>query len=240
MAAAHVADAGIRPGGLELTQRALALCRFEPGATILDVGCGTGVTLDYLAAVHNHPATGIDASPVLLKLGRDRNPSIRTVRGVGENLPFPEEYADGVLAECSLSVMADPCRSLDEFRRVLKTDGMLIISDVYARNPEVTGSSNPIPADCCLNGAVTREELTGRLTERGFSIILWEDHSDYLKKFAVELILSYGSLNEFWQQTLAAAGDSGAIQRSISRMQPGYFLLIAQKRGSTAAREDSR
>ncbi len=240
MATTDVADAGIRPGGLELTQRALAWCRFEPGAVILDVGCGTGFTLNHLTTSYKSVGTGIDASPVLLKRCRDRYPFIRVVRAVGEHLPFRGEYADGVLAECSLSVMADPYRALDEFRRVLKPDGTLILTDVYARNPEVRRSSNPIPADCCLNGATTREELMGRLTERGFRTVLWEDHSDHLKRFAVELILSYGSLNEFWRQTLAASGDPGEIQRSITQMRPGYFLLIARKRDGTTAKEDSR
>ncbi|MFH1114365.1 MAG: class I SAM-dependent methyltransferase [Pseudomonadota bacterium] len=239
-AGTEIAFSGIRPGGLDLTRRALAWCRFPPGATILDVGCGTGITVEHLIAGHKLRGIGIDASPVLLKLGRDRNPAGPVVRGAGENLPFPDEYADGILAECSLSVMADPAAALDEFRRVLKNDGTLVLSDVYVRNPGFAQSSAPIQAKCCLNGAATREALTDRLAGRGFAIRLWEDHSERLKDFAVQLILAYGSLNEFWKQTIPALAHPGDIQRSISRMQPGYFLLIAQKSGGSNVMEGSR
>ncbi len=240
VAATQIAGAGIRPGGLQLTQRALVLCRFALGATILDVGCGTGITVEHLIAGHKLRGIGIDASSVLLKRGRYRNPAIPVVRGLGENLPFPAEYADGILAECSLSVMTDPSRALDEFRRVLKNDGTLIVTDLYVRNPTFVESSCPIPTKCCLNGAATREKITERLTERGFSILLWEDHSERLKEFAVQLILTYGSLNEFWQQAVPGSGNSGDIRKSISRMQPGYFLLLAQKGDSVTTREGSR
>ena len=229
IAATDVATGGIRPGGIELTKRALAWCRFPPGSKVLDVGCGTGVTLEYLTSVHRFLATGMDASSVLLDLGRTRDPSLPVVRALGEHLPFPGEYADGLFAECSLSVMNDPGRALDEFRRVLRTGGKLIVSDVYARNPNSADWLLQLPRTCCVRGAVTREQLVERITDRGFRIELWEDHSDLLTKFAVELIFSYGSMNRFWLRTASDAVDPHEIQQAVSQVKPGYFLLVAQK-----------
>ena len=39
----------MRPGGLELTGRAVTLCDFPSDARLLDVGCGMGSTVEYLA-----------------------------------------------------------------------------------------------------------------------------------------------------------------------------------------------
>jgi arsenite methyltransferase len=229
IAATHAATEGIRPGGIELTKRALARCRLPRGSRVLDVGCGTGVTLAYLTDVHGFLAAGIDASSLLLQLGRAGNPSLQLVRACGEHLPFPDECADGLLAECSLSVMSDPDRALDEFRRVLRTGGKLIVSDVYARNSDSADRLLRLPRTCCVRGAVARERLLETIIDHGFSIDLWEDHSELLTRFAVQLIFAYGSMDLFWFRTASDSEDPGEIQRAISEAKPGYFLLVAQK-----------
>jgi arsenite methyltransferase len=227
--ATDLAVDGIRPGGLGLTERALGSCGFSPGSRILDVGCGTGVTLNRLNRGHQLSAIGVDASSVLLDQNRMRNPDLPLVRAAGENLPFFDEHADGILAECSLSVMNEPDNVLDEFRRVLKIGGKLILSDVYARNPDRIDQLAGMPAHCCLRGAISRDQLTERLADRSFKIDLWEDHSDLLTDFAVQLVFAYGSMNQFWLRTGSASVDLDDIQRAVSEARPGYYLLIAQK-----------
>jgi arsenite methyltransferase len=229
IAATDVAADGIRPGGLELTERALARCKLPPHSRILDVGCGTGVTLDRLTRIHDFSAIGIDTSSALLNQSLMSNAGFVLVRAEGEKLPFPDESADGIFAECSLSVMGDAGRALDEFRRVLKIGGRLILSDVYARNPATVHQLKRMPLECCLRGAVSKENVLSRLTHRHFSIDLWEDHSDLLAKFAVQLIFSYGSMNRFWLQVGAESIDPEDIRRALSEAKPGYFLLIAKK-----------
>lgn len=229
IAATDLAVDGIRPGGLELTERALAWCEFPPGSRVLDVGCGTGVTLDRLTRIHDFSAIGIDASAALLNQSLMKNKALVLVRAEGEKLPFPDQSADGIFAECSLSVMGDSGRALDEFRRVLKIGGRLILSDVYTRNPESVNKLKQMPLECCLRGAVSKEHLVGKLTRRNFRIDLWEDHSDLLARFAIQLIFSYGSMNEFWLQAGAESIDPEDIQRAVSTAKPGYYLLVAQK-----------
>lgn len=151
------------------------------------------------------------------------------VRSVGEQLPFPDAFADGILAECSLSTMNDPERALDEFRRVLRIGGKLVITDVYATNPESSGQLSCMPVECCLRGAVSRTNLLERLSSRDFRIDLWEDHSDLLTRFAAHLVFSYGSMNEFWSRMGLESVDLNAMNRGISEAKPGYFLLIARK-----------
>jgi ubiquinone/menaquinone biosynthesis C-methylase UbiE len=229
IAATDVAADGIRPGGLELTERALAWCEFPPHSVILDVGCGTGVTLDRLTRIHDFSAIGIDASSALLNQSLMRNTALVLVRAAGEMLPFPDESADGIFAECSLSVMGDPGRALDEFRRVLKIGGRLILSDVYTRKPESVHKLKQIPLECCLRGAVSKENLLSRLARRRFKLDFWEDRSDLLARFAVQLIFYYGSMNQFWLRSSAEPIDTDEIRRAVSEAKPGYFLLIARK-----------
>ncbi len=229
LAETDLAADGIRPGGFGLTERALAYCRFPPLSRILDVGCGTGVTLDRLTRIHDFSAIGIDASSALLDQGRAKNPAGVLVRASGENLPFSDDSADGVLAECSLSVIDNPNSAVAEFQRVLRVGGRLIISDAYARNPKGVARLADIPVQCCLRGATSQDELAKRLSNHGFEIDLWEDHSDLLAQFAVNLVFSYGSMSKFWLRSGSNSIDPEEIQRIISGANPGYFLLIARR-----------
>ena len=70
-----VTDGPIRPGGVELTDYALAKCGLPSEARLLDLGCGTGVTIEHLRSLGSF-AAGIDPSPVMLRKGRRRNPSL--------------------------------------------------------------------------------------------------------------------------------------------------------------------
>ncbi len=218
----------IRPGGLALTDRALALCQLPAGAQVLDVGCGPGATVEHLIAQHRLAAFGLDASALLLQSGRCRNTALPLLQAQGEYLPIADGKLDAIIAECSLSVMADVDRALAEFGRVIKDNGRLILSDVYARNPAGIPVLRRMPLTSCLCGALAREQIADKLRAAGLDIILWEDHSDALKHLLGQLILSFGSIQQFWQCTTPTDEDVD-IYQIIRQVKPGYYLLIAIK-----------
>jgi len=214
----------IRPGGFKLTERALAVCSFPPGARVLDVGCGSGATVKYLIDRHNLAAVGVDPSAMLLAEGLRRRPGLPLVPGRGENLPFADGRMDGVFAECTLSVMEDAGRALREFHRVLKPDGMLAVADVYVREPLAARALRHLRPEGCLTGALSWEELTAKITAAGFKILLWEDHSRLLAELAARLILADIPL-------AALGGNQPDIRSAIKNARPGYLLIIARKPG---------
>ena len=225
----EIASQGIRPGGLQLTQRAMDLSCLPPRSKVIDVGCGTGITLQHTLLSQDNLAIGFDTSSSLLRFGKNRNRELMVVRASGEHLPLPDQFADGLLAECSLSLMSYSDESLSEFGRVLKLGGKIILTDVYSKNPDVPDCPNGVFTKCCLRGAIPKEQIIQKIQNKGFRVNLWEDHSDLLKDFAVQLILSYGSLNRFWLQASPCPVNPAQIQEAVRRLKPGYYLLIAQK-----------
>jgi SAM-dependent methyltransferase len=220
----------IRPGGLELTARGLALCRLAPGARILDVGCGTGAAVDYLRR-QGLAAIGIDFSEVLLEKGSRTYGTTPLVRARAEQLPMGDGCAGAVLCECVLSLCGDPVQVLKEMRRVLKKGGYLVLTDVYSRKVHGAAPTGRPAPRCCLKGAVARSTAQARITHTGFDLLLWEDHSQRLKQLAARLAWSYGSLDAFWSAVDGSAAavtlhGSGAGECSA----PGYYLLVAQKK----------
>jgi len=163
-------DNPLRPGGLQLTKRALSYCRFSPGATLLDVGCGKGTTVKYLREQHGLKALGLDISSALWSGGYDKHGAPPLLRASGERLPFLPRTFDGVFAECSLSVIGNPSNAIKESHRVLQRGGLLVVTDLYARVPERLSDLRRLPMTCCLTGAFLRDELIAELAAVGFSI----------------------------------------------------------------------
>ena len=224
----EVAGETIRPGGLALTDRALEFCALPIGSRVLDVGCGPAASIEHLRVKYQLNAVGLDPSEMLLRSGRRRDPSLRLIQSPGEYLPIAAGQFDAVLTECSLSVMSDTDRALREFRRVLRSGGYLILSDIYARNPAGLEALQRLPIDSCLCGAVSQGEIIDRVEAAGFKVLMWEDHTKALNVFAARLIWSNGSLQQFWCRATSQA-DAADIQTAIAQSKPGYYLLIAQK-----------
>ena len=221
------ADGVMRPGGLALTARAFDYCAFSDGADLVDVGCGSGITVQFLRDTYGLNAIGVDPSAVILERGLKRNSCLPLLQGSGEHLPFAAGTIDGVVAECTLSVVADKQQALAEFNRILVPGGRLIVTDLYARGAAATGATG-LPPSSCLAGMTTREELFNEVEDRGFAIELWEDHTTKLSEFVMRMIMEHGSMQPFWACECENS-DSQMIQGVVKEARPGYFLLIGKK-----------
>lgn len=92
----------------------------EDAVTILDVGCGNGVAVEGLNAMHNVQAFGIDLAP--------HGP--RTVLGsLAQPLPFRDASFDIVYAVCSLMYLQDARPAIAEMVRVARPGGHIFVDD---------------------------------------------------------------------------------------------------------------
>ncbi len=218
----------LHPGGLDLTRRMLAWCGLPLSATILDVGCGSGETVEYLHGLGYTRAFGLDRSCLLAVEGETHCPGLPLTCAAGEALPLPGSRVDAILAECSLSAMGSSQPVLTEFGRVLRPGGLLALSDVYARYPAGLPALHALPFSCGLSKASTQDELAGRLQAGGFTLLVWEDHSEVMKTLTAQIIRSSGSLAAFWVRAEPGV-DALDLLIAISRAKLGYYLAVARK-----------
>ena len=112
---------------------ALAVVRAAParGDTVLDLGCGTG-NAALLAATSGATVTGVDPTPRLLALARERASAegrqIRFLEGVAEALPLPDASIDVALSVFGVIFAADPALAAAELGRVITDRGKIVLT----------------------------------------------------------------------------------------------------------------
>jgi SAM-dependent methyltransferase len=109
----------------------------EPGAVVLDLGCGAGTDL-LIAAQMTGPggrAIGVDMTPAMLERAREsagamglENVELRSA--LIEALPVEDESVDVVISNGVIDLVPDKEAVLDEIDRVLRPGGRLQFADV--------------------------------------------------------------------------------------------------------------
>lgn len=100
--------------------------------SVLEVGCGTGLFLEWMAGF-GHQVTGIEPSPHMLDIARNRLPGrIALDRGFAEDLPYEDNAFDTVALITTLEFVDHPRRALEEACRVARRHVILGVLNKYS------------------------------------------------------------------------------------------------------------
>ena len=180
----HLAGDIFHPGGPELTQKTIAAMNLHPGASIADLGCGTGTSALMLAADPGLNISAIDLSADNIRraqerlLAEARSPgSVQFQQADAHKLPFEDGRFDGAMAECTFSLFSHPEAVLAEVSRVLKPSGQLGITDMAVGGPLPDDIASVIAPWTCLVDAVDQQAYADRFTAAGYEIKVFSDES---------------------------------------------------------------
>jgi phosphatidylethanolamine/phosphatidyl-N-methylethanolamine N-methyltransferase len=101
------------------------------GGRILEVGVGTGISLPGYARANR--LVGVDISAPMLRKAADRvaEHGLSNVEALAvmdaKHLAFPDDFFDVVVAQYVITAVPDPEATLDEFARVLKPGGEIVL-----------------------------------------------------------------------------------------------------------------
>jgi ubiquinone/menaquinone biosynthesis C-methylase UbiE len=178
---------------------------------VLDIGCGSGLFLR-MAGAKGATTTGIDVSPDLLEIARQRNPTATLLNQDMNELPFADKSFDIVTGFNSLQYADDITSSLKEIKRAMKDDGRLaigiwgsaaecealkVLKSIASLLPEPPAGS---PGPLALS---EKGKVEGILDTAGFKI---------LEKGTAEGHWNFSSLDEALKGILSAGPSAEAIR----------------------------
>jgi ubiquinone/menaquinone biosynthesis C-methylase UbiE len=160
-------------------------------STLLDVGCGTGATLQYLKRRSNFKSLrGLEPSEEAMKFCKKRGLDDIT-EGQAEDVPFSEETFDVVTAMDVIEHVDDDRKALSEFVRVCKTGGKVVIfvpayKFLWSEHDEALHHRR----------RYTARELQEKMREAGLKI----EKSTYLITFLCLPIIVFRFLQKFFRR----------------------------------------
>ncbi|CAA0078758.1 Arsenite methyltransferase [BD1-7 clade bacterium] len=152
------------------------------GATVLDLGCGTGRDAYLLAQLVGESGNviGVDMTDEQLDVARAHDDFHRKAFGYARsNTRFEKAYiedlgflddnsVDVVVSNCVINLSADKAAVFEEIFRVLKPGGELYFSDIYAsRRISQPLREDPVLLGECLSGALYTEDFRRMMADVG-------------------------------------------------------------------------
>lgn len=135
------------------------------GLDVLDAGCGTGITLEWLHRYSApHDVVGVDVSEHALDFCRARGHTSVANESV-ENLPYDDASFDLVVCNDVIQHLVDDREALREFWRVLRPGGCLNVRT----NCKLGIGKDKAPASDNYR-MYTTEELEEKLADAGFEV----------------------------------------------------------------------
>lgn len=135
--------------------------------SILDCGCGDGIYLTAINDIYNCNLHGFDMDlKNLLRAKKSlQDASVNLTRGTIYNLPYQDGYFDKIYCSEVLEHIRDDTKAMNELSRVLKKDGLLVITVPNHNYPLLWDPINKVLEKC-----------TRRHIKSGFWAGIWNMH----------------------------------------------------------------
>lgn len=210
---------------------------------VLDLGCGVGGSLTYLAQQRPIRGTGVTLSPVQVQLGRERVTALALADRVeiieGDYNALPGGIADVDLAYAIESFVHGPApqRFLSEAARVLKPHGRLVVCDDFRtddgnRNAERTLAQ--FARGWHVNTLIAPDELRALAARAGLEPVMTADLTAYLelarpRDRAIGLLAAAVGWIPTIATRLAPLTGGAALQRGLARGWIAYHYTVFQR-----------
>jgi ubiquinone/menaquinone biosynthesis C-methylase UbiE len=238
---------GTRPNRLKLIADAVKTAELGDTHTLLEVGCGNGVTAVFLSQKYGCRVVGIDSSEKMIASAAKQAETEGLAHKVeflvadAVNLPFPDSMFDIIICEAVFSIIIDKEKAAKEFRRVLRSGGKLLMLDFVLRREvpkELQSQMSFLPP--CLARTRQLEGYIRLFEQAGFQNSYVEDYSQEVKRTGWWIAYTSGSWDKLFANPSAQSGCGSketsdfdsffkTCQKFSKEAELGYALIALTK-----------
>lgn len=228
---ADLIDRQLSPLGLAAMDR----LTLDPGAVVLDIGCGTGQTLLQLAdrVGPGGQVIGVDLAPLLLDVARQRSAllsQIRLIEADAQDLPLPDASADAAFSRFGVMGFRDPEAAFSNLRRILRPGGQLgfvcwrALDENELDHFPLAAAGLDAPVDQTPFSFADPDTISHTLHAAGFTAITLAPHDEDVSSGDLDAMV----------QVLSSVGPLGRILRETpdlrARAEPRLRAALAARR----------
>jgi tocopherol O-methyltransferase len=228
----------------QIAERIRCLPHGHGAPHVVDLGCGVGASLCYLAErLPGIRGTGITLSPVQVRLAEERiqqaglSDRVACIEGDYADVPASVKAVDLAYAIESFVHGPDPARFFAQCRRLIRPGGLLLICDDFKRptdDPAALRAIEQFKRGWHVNTLLDRGELHALAREAAFEHDSTVDLSSYLElnrprdRAIKALIYLTEWVPALWARFDHLVGGS-ALQRCLERGWIGYDLAVFRR-----------
>ena len=173
----------LHAGGIAGTRRLLDRLDIRRGMTVLDLGCGVGSAMFYVAKRVPCRLIGVDKDPEMLRRARLAMPprvfpDVHYIQGDATRIGFSADSFDRVIVQ-SVACFNDNDALFGEIARILKPGGMVGMNEVTWRKPPTEEIEKVMCATICetFHGARLARGWVERMQAAGLDEATCEVHA---------------------------------------------------------------
>jgi ubiquinone/menaquinone biosynthesis C-methylase UbiE len=183
------------------------------GATVVDVGAGTGALTTELVR-RGASVAAADPSPAFVEALHARLPEVEVHVAPAEELPWEDARFDCALAQLVVAFMSDAPKGVAEMRRVAKRGGTVAACMWDRDGMEMLRAVREAQVALGSGGPMAEHTQRYRTCEEIES--LFADGFADITSTQLEVDSGYSSYEEFWQGLSGGVGPAGAWVASLS------------------------
>ena len=210
---------------------------------IVDLGCGVGASLCYLAERHSIRGTGITLSPVQARLAGERTReaglSDRVVCLEGDYCDLPTDLEPADLAYAIESFVHGPSPEgfFAQCARLVRPGGLLFLCDDFTRPVADPAAARAVERFCRgwhVNALLEQDELRAVAREAGFGHESTIDLSSYLelgrlRDRMIDLLLALFGWVPLAPTRVDYVRGGSALQKCLAKGWIGYDLALFRR-----------
>ena len=195
---------------VQLAPQLADLAGVTAGQRVLDVGCGPGaLTAELVGRVGADAVSAVDPSQPFVTAVAERYPGVDVREAGADDLPFPDDEFDVVLAQLVIHFLKDPVEGVAEMTRVTRPGGA-VAACVWDHG----GHEGPLrkfwEAARQIDPGVDDESRLPGTRQGQLGDYFRQAGLDEVRETSLTLAVEHRSFEEWWEPFTLGVGPAGA------------------------------